>query len=309
MSAHCDPFTASESVPLAGGALFVAQAGVRPGDAEVVVLAVHGITASHHSWRPVARELIERHPEVCVLAPDLRGRGRSADVGSPYGIAVHAADVAAILEHLGVAEAVLVGHSMGAFVVARAAADRPELASAVVLVDGGLRIPAPANVEPDALLDAVLGPAIARLQMTFASPEEYIAFWQAHPALAGRWNDDIEAYVRADLAGEAGVYRSVVNEAAVRTDGTELLRDADTLEAAGRVRAPLWLLRAPRGLLDDPNPLIPQAVRDSFAEAQPGATLEDVPDVNHYTIILGSGARTVADAIEAAIANRRVAAS
>lgn len=308
MSGHGDPFKSSESVPVGGGALFVAQAGARPGDAEAVVLAVHGITASHHGWRPVARELIARHPDVCVLAPDLRGRGRSAEVGPPYGIAVHAADVAAVLEHLGVPEVVLVGHSMGAFVVARAAADRPELASAVVLVDGGLRIPVPDDLDPDVLLDAVLGPAITRLRMTFASPEEYIAFWQAHPALAGRWSEDIEAYVRADLAGEAGAYRSVVSEAAVRTDGTELLRDRDTLEGAGRVRAPLWLLRAPRGLLDEPSPLIPEAVRDSFAEAQPGATLEDVPDVNHYTITLGAGARTVADAIEAAIAGRRLAA-
>ena len=222
---------------------------------------------------------------------------------------MHAADVAAILAHLGVPEAVLVGHSMGAFVVARTAADRPELASAVVFVDGGLRIPAPDDLDADRLLDAVLGPAIARLHMTFASPEEYIAFWRAHPALAGRWSDDIEAYVRADLTGDAGTYRSVVMETAVRTDGTELLRDADTLEAAERVRAPLWVLRAPRGLLDEPNPLIPEAVRDSFAEAQPGATIEDVPDVNHYTITLGAGARIVADAIEAAIANRRVATS
>ncbi len=308
MSGHGEPFTSSESVPVDGGALFVAQGGARPGDAEVVVLAVHGITASHHGWRPVARELIGRHPEVCVLAPDLRGRGRSADVGPPYGIAVHATDVAAILAHLAVPEAVLVGHSMGAFVVARTAADRPELASAVVLVDGGLRIPAPDDLDADRLLDAVLGPAIARLRMTFDSPEDYVAFWQAHPALAGRWSDDIEAYVRADLVGEAGAYRSVVDEAAVRTDGTELLRDAETLEAAGRVRAPLWVLRAPRGLLDDPSPLIPDAVRDSFAEAQPGATLEDVPGVNHYTITLGAGARTVAAAIEAAIAGRRVAA-
>jgi lipase len=308
MSGHGDPFTSSDIVPVQGGALFVAQAGARPGDAEAVVIAVHGITASHHGWTPVARGLTARHPDVCLLAPDLRGRGRSAAVGPPYGIAVHAADVASILEHLGVAEAVLVGHSMGAFVVARAAADRPELASAVVLVDGGLRIPAADDLDPGALLDAVLGPAIARLRMTFASPEEYIAFWQAHPALAGRWSDDIEAYVRSDLVGDPGAYHSVVDEGAVRTDGTELLRDPDTLEAAGRVRAPLWVLRAPRGLLDDPNPLIPEAVRDSFAEAQPGATLEDVPDVNHYTITLGAGARTVADAIEAAIADRRVAA-
>jgi lipase len=306
VSGNRDPFTSGESVPVAGGALHVARAGARPADAEAIVVAVHGITASHHGWRIVARELLAARPDVCMLAPDLRGRGHSAGVGPPYGIAAHATDVATVLEHFGCRRAVLAGHSMGAFVVARAAADDPDLASAVVLIDGGLRIPAPDDIEADALLDAVLGPAIARLKMTFASPEEYIEFWRRHPAFAGRWNDDVEAYVRADLTGEPGAFHSVVSEAAVRVDGTELLRDEVTLEAAGRVRAPLWLLRAPRGLLDDPNsPLIPEPARDRFAELQPSAQVVDVPDVNHYTITLGAGAAMVAHAVVAAIGHGR----
>ena len=296
-----DPFEVGRAVPVAGGALHVAAAGSPPSEAEAVVLAAHGITASHLGWRTVARELLTRRPGVCLLAPDLRGRGRSASVGPPYGMAVHVADLLGVLDDAGLPQAVLVGHSMGAFVVARLAAERPERAGAVVLVDGGLSLPSRTDVDPDQTLDALLGPAIARLRMTFASAQEYMAFWQAHPAFAGRWTEDVEAYVRADLAGEPGALRSVVSEAAVRADGTEILRDEATLSALGRVRAPLRLLRAPRGLLDDENPLISRAMLDAFAAAHPGAVVEEVPGVNHYTITLGAGAATVAAAIAAAV--------
>ena len=64
-------------MPVEGGDLHVARAGAAPADAEAVVVAAHGITASHLGWTPVVRELIQRRPEVSILAPDLRGRGRA----------------------------------------------------------------------------------------------------------------------------------------------------------------------------------------------------------------------------------------
>jgi len=45
-----------------------------------------------------------------------------------------------VLEHARVERAVLAGHSMGAYAVARLAADHPERAAAVVLVDGGIAV-------------------------------------------------------------------------------------------------------------------------------------------------------------------------
>ena len=114
-----DTFNDTLAVDVEGGALHVARAGPEPADAEAVVVAAHGITASHLGWRPVARELLERRPDVCVLAPDLRGRGQSASVGPPRGsLSAHAADLIAVLDHVGADRAVLAGHSMGAYVAA-----------------------------------------------------------------------------------------------------------------------------------------------------------------------------------------------
>jgi lipase len=284
---HGSPFHTEHRVDVGDGGLHVARAGPPPAEASAVVVLVHGITASHVGWRAVGRRLAERDG-LCLLAPDLRGRGRSAALPPPAGLGTHVDDLLAVLDAEGVRRAVLVGHSMGAFVVALAAAGHPERAAAVVLIDGGLPLALPAGVDVDAALLAVLGPALERLRRTFASEEEYVAFWQAHPAFAGRWDDDVEAYVRYDLAGPPGAMRSVVVEDAVRADGASMMRDPSIAAAAERITAPLTIVRAERGLLDDDNPVIPRLVLDAFAAAHPAAVIEDVPGVNHYTLVLGT---------------------
>jgi pimeloyl-ACP methyl ester carboxylesterase len=300
---EASPFQAAERVPVRGGVLHVERAGRAPADAGVVVLAVHGITASHAQWRAVARHLTKRE-DLCLMAPDLRGRGRSAELPLPEGIATHVEDLFAVLDHVGTRRAVLVGHSMGAYVVACAAAAHADRALAVVMIDGGLPMPVPPGADVDAVLLAVLGPALERLRRTFASEDEYIAFWQAHPAFRGRWDDDIEAYVRYDLTGPPGALRSVVVEEAVRADGASMLRDRSISTAAGHIAAPLTLMRAGRGLLDDDNPVIPRALLEAFCAARPDARVENLEDLNHYTVVVGrsGGAERVAELVaEAAV--------
>jgi pimeloyl-ACP methyl ester carboxylesterase len=290
-----DPFVTRYEVPVAGGALTVARAGASVEDADRVVLAVHGITASHLAWRAVARDLVE-DAGVCVLAPDLRGRGRSSRLPDPYGMAVYVADLIALLDHLAIGPVVLGGHSMGAYVAAQLAADHPERVSNLVLVDGGLPIPLPTDKDPVKLLEETLGPALKRVGATFASREDYMAMWRAHPAFASSWNDDVEAYVQYDLESAAtaelpDAVRSVVSQDAVRNDSRELMLDEETRTALSRVRrVPVWLLRAPRGLQDEADhPLIPGELLDEYAAAHPEAHVENVEDTNHYTLLLGQG--------------------
>jgi hypothetical protein len=82
----------------------------------------------------------------------------------------------------------------------------------------------------------------------------------------------------------------VVSPDAVSADSRELMLDEDTRTALSRVRAPVWLLRSPRGLLDEPDhPLIPQDMLDEFAAGHPAAHVENVEGTNHYTLLLGQG--------------------
>jgi lipase len=238
---------------------------------------------------------------VCVLAPDLRGRGHSAALPGPYGIAGHLADLITVLDHAGARRAVLAGHSMGAYCVARLAAEHPERAASVVLLDGGL----PTISSPGQFTDQrepAVGPTMERLEMTFGSTDEYLAGWRTHPAYAGAWNADVEAFVRHDAADDGRAVRCVVSEEAVRTETTEMLFDRTTRTALRRVRAPVRLLRAQRGLFDDDHPVIPLPSLETFIADHPHVSVEEVADVNHYTLVLGEspGPRRVANAIEAA---------
>jgi pimeloyl-ACP methyl ester carboxylesterase len=291
-----DPFTARFEVPVAGGALQVARAGPPADSAECVVLAVHGVTASLMTWVTVARELDGR---VCLLAPDLRGRGRSATLPPPYGMAAHVADLIAVLDHVGTASAVLVGHSMGAYIAARLAAEQPERAAGLVLLDAGLPVAPPDD--PDTL-EAAVANAVVRLAISFATADQYIQGWRAHPAFAHAWNADLEAYARYDLVEDGGVVRCAASAAAVRIDTREMVLDEGTRNALERVRTSAQLLRAERGLFDD-DPLIPADVLHAFAAAHPWVHVEEVSGVNHYTLVMGHspGPRRVAAAIDASL--------
>src|SRR5688572_21320693 len=151
----------SFDVPVAGGSLHVG----RWGDGDDVVIAAHGITGNHRSWQSVARVL---GPRVSLVAPDLRGRGLSAKLPEPFGMRAHADDLVAVLDHLDLDQAVLAGHSMGAYVATTAASVHRHRWSQVILVDGGIALPLPVGVEPADMLAGVLGPALTRLEMTFA---------------------------------------------------------------------------------------------------------------------------------------------
>jgi lipase len=290
----------THDVPVRGGDLRVG-AWWPDGPVRQVVLAVHGITASHRAWALVAAELA-RTPGVLVLAPDLRGRGRSADLPGPYGMVQHAADLLAVLDELAPgAPAVVAGHSMGGFVAVMLAATRPDRVGGLVLVDGGIPLTLPPGWTLEAAARAGLGPAAARLSMTFPDREAYRDFWRAHPAFAG-WTAAIEDYVDYDLRPDGPPWRPGCVAAAMLADHAEQFAGGPVDRAWPSVEAPVTFLRAPRGLLDEPGGLYPEPVVTGWLAAHPRVARIDVPDVNHYTVTLGpGGARRSAAAVLAAL--------
>jgi lipase len=298
-----DPYDVHYEVPVAGGALRVARAGPPPEEADGVVLAVHGVTSSLMAWRTVARELTGRL-EISILAPDLRGRGHSAGLPGPYGFGAHVDDLLHVLDHAHAKRVVLVGHSMGAYAIARFAADHPDRAAAAVLVDGGMPYRDAPEGDPDELVEKVAVQLTERLPLTFASVDAYAGHWAAHPAFARSWTDDIDAYARYDVGGVAGSMRCVVSRPAVEADVREVMFDEATRTALQRVRAPIHVVRAARGLLDEEDkPVIPADFLTAFAAARVDASVEWVPSANHYTVMLGDGdgPLVVAGAIERAL--------
>lgn len=261
------------------------------------VLAVHGITASHLAWATVAGHL----PGVRLIAPDLRGRGASSDLGAPFGMRQHADDIIGVLDDLGLDRVPLVGHSMGAFVALVTAHRYPDRVSRVLLVDGGLPLQIPAGYSTDTVGE-LLGPAAARLTMEFTDREAYREFWRAHPAFAGQWSSDLEAYVDYDLGGVEPHLRSRTSAEAMRADQLELYGAADVVDAIEQLTHPATLLWAPRGLQDETPGLYPPEVltrwQARLVELGRDLSMEEVPDTNHYTIVMGEpGASVVAEKV------------
>jgi hypothetical protein len=164
--------------------------------------------------------------------------------------------------------------------------------------------------DPAAVVEQAFGEAIGRLRMTFNSVDEYVARWHSHPAFARGWqpgftpvwDEDVDAYARYDVTGEPGAVRCVVSESAVLEDSRDMLLDESKRTALDRVHAPVYILRASRGVRGYDLPLIARHQLYRFAAKRPDAHVQETWGVNHYTLVLGRshGPARVATALERA---------
>jgi len=241
------------------------------------VLAVHGITSNAWVWDPLAHHLAGAADLVAV---DLRGRGRSFDAPGRYGIEQHAADVASIIDQLE-GPLVLLGHSMGAFVVEMVAERRPELVRDLVLVDGGTPLAAPVDGDIDAALHRMLGPDIERIRTIWPDRVSYQAMWAGHPAFEEGIGPDLERNLLADLIEVEDGFRAAVDETAVSVDGHDMLTNDEVRHLLDRRQQPTTIVRAEFGMLGTPPPFITDDVRSRY----PQHRWIDAPGRNHYSVL------------------------
>lgn len=99
------------------------------------VILLHGYTQSSHMWLPLMAQLAKDHQ---VIAPDLRGFGKSGVAKGPYTKSVMAQDVHALAAKLGIKSAKVVGHDIGLMVAYAYAAQYPQEVSKIALMDAFL---------------------------------------------------------------------------------------------------------------------------------------------------------------------------
>jgi lipase len=127
------------------------------------LVCLHGVTGHGERYKRLAElRWAQTHR---VLAPDLRGHGRSGYEG-PWDFATHVTDLADTLDALEIEQADWVGHSFGGRLVLELAAQHPERIRRAVLLDPAIQIlPHIAEFVAEAeRLDDI----------TYASPEEYL---------------------------------------------------------------------------------------------------------------------------------------
>jgi lipase len=127
------------------------------GDGPLVV-CLHGVTSFGGRFRKLAEE---RLADFRVLAPDLRGHGRS-EIEPPWDLRTIVGD---ILETLPAGPAAWIGHSYGGRIVLEIGARAPERVERVVLLDPALQ------VLPHVALDMAEGTCA---DLSFASPDDAI---------------------------------------------------------------------------------------------------------------------------------------
>ncbi|NUW40851.1 alpha/beta fold hydrolase [Nonomuraea rhodomycinica] len=126
------PNTESTTLPLDDGDLHVHQDG--PRDAPALLL-IHGTASWAGSWDLLVPLLTESHR---VIRVDLPGHGRSAaPADGGYAPPDQGRRVGEALDRLGVEHAVVAGHSSGGYVATALAERRPDLVTALALVNTG----------------------------------------------------------------------------------------------------------------------------------------------------------------------------
>lgn len=239
------------------------------------VLLVHGITSSHKAWIEIGPALAARGWQVIAL--DLRGRGLSDKPPHGYGIPYHADDLLSLADMLGLERINIVGHSLGAQITLFLAAQHPARIGRIALIDAGGRLP------EDAL--AAISVSLKRLGTVYPSVDALLDTQRRSPVY--EWNAMWEEYYRYDVEElPGGGVRSRVRPEVVEE---ELSVNAMTrLEAAPeRITAPTLILRATVGTVaPDRGFILAAEEAERMHRLIPGSRYVEVPDTNHYTILL-----------------------
>ncbi|WP_433444800.1 alpha/beta fold hydrolase [Nonomuraea sp. CA-141351] len=124
--------TESATLSLEDGNIQVCQDG--PRDAPVLLL-IHGSASSTRSWDALVPMLTGSHR---VIRIDLPGHGRSAEPADrSYALPDQGRRVGEALDRLGVKHTIVVGHSSGGVVATALAEQRPDLVTALALINTG----------------------------------------------------------------------------------------------------------------------------------------------------------------------------
>jgi pimeloyl-ACP methyl ester carboxylesterase len=211
-----------------------------------------------------------------VIATDFQGHGRTADVDRPLTYEQMADDVAGLMAHLGIAQADIVGYSMGGATALRLAIDRPELVRKLVAISAHFRLD---SIYPEVL--AGIAEVTPEIMMGTPWYEEYYAPVAPRPedfpilveklkeldATEFDWSQEIDAIAAPTLLiyGDADVIRPEYMAELFRLLGGGVPGDLTGLPKArlailpstthvGIMNRADWLLPMITEFLDEPMP-------------------------------------------------------
>jgi pimeloyl-ACP methyl ester carboxylesterase len=240
------------------------------------ILCVHGITANCRCWDVMADVLSPKHT---TIAMDLRGRGRSEAPASGYSIEHHCKDILALLDNLKLDNAVIMGHSLGAFIGLVFAADYPDRVNRLILVDGAGKL----SKEQFDYVFAAIKPSLDRLDKVLPSADAYIELMKSAPYMHP-WSSALEQYYLYELEQVEGGVKCNIDPAHIQMEA-ENVRKVEPDMFYSKIRCNVLILKATEGIINQNDLLLPEPVVDRMVKEIPNAKRFDVKGVNHYGIV------------------------
>lgn len=102
-----------------------------------VVVFINSLGTDFRIWDDVVARLGE---EFGTLNYDKRGHGLSSIGATPYSIAAHAADLAGLMDHLGISRAIICGLSVGGQIAQELYFSRPDLVGGLLISNSAAKI-------------------------------------------------------------------------------------------------------------------------------------------------------------------------
>ena len=225
------------------------------GRGEAVVLC-HGKGGNHAIWYQQVPILAQHYQ---VITWDQRGFGRSSNRLGKAGPSAAAEDLQALLDHLQVKQAHLVGQSMGGWAVMASTLRWPDRTKSLVLAD------TLAGLAPPAILDEY----IAASKKRGAAPKPTHLSMDGHAIIAA---DSAEKNLtRAFLYNQIG--RS---NGPVPADASERIREANfDLEQVGKMETPVLFI------VGEHDAIFPPDMIGRVATVIPHAQLVEIPEADH----------------------------
>jgi pimeloyl-ACP methyl ester carboxylesterase len=248
-----------------------------------IVLLLHGRNFPSSYWAPVIKTLSDAGYRV--LVPDQIGFGKSSKPGSDLHFDTLARNTVALLDHLQIAKADIVAHSMGGMIgvrIARAYPDRIQhllLAAPIGLEDYRLYVPPTPTekiLEHEDKLTA--GGYRKQLETNYSlklPPDQITPFIDARFNIKG--SSEYPRWLRAFVSSAQMIYREpVVHEIPLMTQPTLFIMGADDHNAPGRANAP-EALRPKMGQNAE--------LAKALAAKMTNASAEVIPDAGHLVFL------------------------
>jgi pimeloyl-ACP methyl ester carboxylesterase len=207
------------------------------------LLLVHGWSGNADYFEPLLDELAA---EYLLIIPELRGHGRSTNPGGTFTTKLAAADVSALLDHLGVKEVRALGASAGALILLHMAVEQPSRIRRMILVGSGTHFP-----------------PTCRASMAAADPDSYSPQW---------WDVMRNRHAYGD--GQIRAIAAMLPALAAEEDDV-----AFTPEILGSIQNPTFIVHG------DSDWCFPPSMAADMYESLPDADLWVIPNGEHVPIL------------------------